>query len=97
MTATIENPSYIEIDVTFKKLYITSHDINESIPSSDEILLFKPKILQAIKFIREKKKRPNLNSIYEHLSKTGASNINKDTVYSIISELIKQEVLENKK
>ena len=37
MTVTIENPFYNEIDVAFKKLNITSHDINESIPSSDEI------------------------------------------------------------
>ena len=89
--------SYNEIDVAFKKLNITWHDINESIPSSDEILPFKPKILQAIKFIREKKKRPDLNSIYEHFSKSGASNISKNTMYSIISKLIKQKLLENKK
>ena len=109
MTATIENPTYNEIDVAFKKLNITSNDINESIPSSDEILLFKPKILQAIKFIRENKKRQDLNSIYEHSSKTEPSkinkdtmysvisNISKDTMYSIISELIKEKALENKK
>ena len=97
MTVTIENPSYNEIDVAFKNLNITSHYINESIPSSDEILLFKSKILQAIKFIREKKKRLDLNSIYERFGKSGASNISKDTMYSIISELIKQKVLENKK
>ena len=52
MTVTTENRSYNEIDVAFKNLNITSHDINESIPSSDEILLFKPKISRAIKFIR---------------------------------------------
>ena len=33
MTVTIENPSYNEIDL-LKKLNITVHDINESIPSS---------------------------------------------------------------
>ena len=92
MTATIENPSYNEIDIAFKKLNITSHDFNESIPSSDEILPFKPKILQAIKFISKKKKRPDVNSIYEHFSKSGASNISKDTMYSIISELIRQSI-----
>ena len=64
MTATIENPCYNKIDVAFKKLNITSNDINKSIPSSDEMLLFKPKILQAINFVREKKKRPDLISIY---------------------------------
>ena len=97
MTVTIENRSYNEIDVAFRNLNIRSHDINKFIPSSEEILLFTPKILQAIKFIREKKKRPDLNSINEHFSKSGASNITKGTIYSIISELMKQKVLENKK
>ena len=64
MTATIENPCYNGIDVAFKKLNITSHDINKSIPSSDEMLLFKPKIVQAINFVREKKECPDLISIY---------------------------------
>ena len=45
MTVTIENRSYNEIDVAFRNLNIRSHDINESIPSSDEILLFTQKIL----------------------------------------------------
>ena len=97
MSETRENPFYTGIDVAFKKLNITSHDINESVPSSDEILLFTSKILQAVKFILEKKKRPDVNSIYEHFSKTGACNINEDTMYSIISELMKQKVLEIKK
>ena len=39
MTVTIENPFYNEIDIAFKKINITSHHINESIPSSNEILL----------------------------------------------------------
>ena len=91
MTVTIENPSYNEIDVAFKKRNITSHDINESIPSSDEMLLFKPKILQAIKFVFKNKFQ------LWTLCKSGASNISKDTVYSIIPELIKQKILENKK
>ena len=97
MTATTENPSYNEIDVAFKNLNISSHDINETIPSSDEILLFKPNIPQAMKYIREKKKHSDLNSIHEHLRKTGASNISKDTMCNVISELIKQKVIENKK
>ena len=59
--------------------------------------LFKPKILQAIKYIREKRKRQDTNAIYEHLKKTGASNIDKETIGNIISELINQKILENKK
>ena len=57
----------------------------------------KQKILQAIEYIREKRKRPDTNAIYEHLKKTGASNIDKETIGNIISELINQKMLENKK
>ena len=98
MNAAIKNPSYNEIDVAFKNLNISSKDKNknESI-TSDELFLFKPKILQAIEYIREKRKRPDTNAIYEHLKKTEASNIDKETIGNIISELINQKILEYKK
>ena len=44
-----------------------------------------------------KKNRPDMNAIYEHLKKTEASNIDKETINNIIPELINQKVLENKK
>lgn len=84
----IEKPFYTEIDVAFKSLNIKSSNIIESVSSSDEILLFKPEILQAIKFVGEKVSRCKFH--YDHFSKTGASNINKNTMYSKISELIEQ-------
>ena len=98
MNAAIKNPSHNEIDAAFKNLNISSKDKNknESI-TSDELFLFKPKILQAIEYIREKRKRPDTNAIYEHLKKTEASNIDKETIDNIISELINQKILENKK
>ena len=98
MNSTIKSPSFNEIDATFKNLNITSHDKNknESI-TSDELLLFKPKILQTIDYIREKRKRPDTNAIYKHLKKTEASNIDKEKIGNIISELINQKILENKK
>ena len=57
----------------------------------------KQKILQAVEYIREKRKSPDTNAIYEHLKKTGASNIDKETIGNIISEFINQKMLENKK
>ena len=56
VNAAIKNLSHNEIDTAFKKLNISSKDINknESI-TSDELYLFKPNILQAIEYIREKK------------------------------------------
>ena len=98
MNAAIKNLSDNKIDAAFKNLNISSKDKNknESI-TSDELFLFKPKILQAIEYIREKRKRPDTNAIYEHLKKTEASNIDKETIDNIISELINQKILENKK
>ena len=73
MNATIKNPPYNEIDTAFKNLNISSKDKNknESI-TSDEVFLFKPKILQAIEYIREKRKRPDTSAIYEHMKKSEA-------------------------
>ena len=78
MNAVIKNPSLNEIDAAFKNLNITSQDRNknESI-TSDELLLFEPKILQTIDYIREKRKHPDTNAIYEHPEKTEASYIDK--------------------
>ena len=38
--------------------------------SYDTLLLFKPKILNAIKFIHDRKKRADLEAIFDHLTKT---------------------------
>ena len=62
-----------------------------------QLFLFKPKILQATEYIREKRKRPDTNAIYEPLKETETSNIHKETTGNIISELINQKILENKK
>ena len=53
--------------------------------------------MQAIECIREKRKRSDTNAIYEHLKKTKVSNIDKETIHNIISELTNQKILENKK
>ena len=53
--------------------------------------------MQAFDYIREKRKRPDTNTIYEYLKKTEASNIDKETLGNIISELINQKILGNKK
>ena len=98
MNAAIKNPSYNKIDAAFKNLNISSKDKNNNeSTTSDELFLFKPKLLQAVEYIREKRKRPDTNTIYEHLKKTEASNIDKKTIGSIISELINQKILGNKK
>ena len=54
-------------------------------------------ILDSIDKIRGKKKRPDIDSIFDFLSKTVATNIDKDTLTDSISQLITQKVLVNKK
>ena len=98
MNTTIKYSSYSEIDAAFKNVSISSKDKNKNeSTTSKELFLFKAKILQAIKYIREKRKRPDTNAIYEHLKKTEASKIDKETIGNVISELINQKILEKKK
>ena len=83
------------MDVAFKKLNITFPDENKSI-TAVEPLLFNPTILQAIDCIHKKRKHPDDKAVQEHLNKTVASNLDKETIGNIISELINQSILKNK-
>ena len=56
------------------KLKITRDERKIDDVSDETLSLFKPKRLNAIDQIKQKKKKPDLNTIYEYLSKTGASN-----------------------
>lgn len=63
--------------------------------TSDVFFLFKPKIPQAIDYIRRKRKRPKRNVIYEHLSETEASNLDTEAIDDNVSEFITQNILAN--
>ena len=58
--------------------------------------LFKQKISSTIDQIKQKKKRPDLNTIYEYLSKTEASNTNKQ-IETILSNLVETNIIVNRK
>ena len=62
------------MDSAFRRLSITSEDTSLT---PNDLLLFKPKILQAIDRLREKKKRPDVQSIYDLINKSEASNIDR--------------------
>ena len=59
--------------------------------------LFKPHVLSAIDNIREKKKHPDVDSIFKHIVKSSATNIDRDVVESMLIELINQDIISNKK
>ena len=66
--------------------------------NNDTFLLFKPKVvLNAIKFIRYRKKRADLEAIFDHLTKTEASNADKELAENLLSQLVNCKLIINKK
>ena len=91
-----QEPKEKEISTALEKLAITN-DLEKNLENTETFSLFKQKILYAIDRIKEKKKGPDIGSIYNYLSRTEDSNINKVTIELILNELVKENVLVNKK
>ena len=90
-----QDPTEKEISTAREKLVITN-DL-EKTRESTKTSLFKPMILRTIDWIKEKKKLPDIHSIYDYLSKMNAFNIEKVSIELILNDLIKENVLVNKK
>ena len=59
---------------------------------------FKPKILYTTEIIRDKKKkRPDIDTIHDSIMRTEVSNADKTLTEKLVKELIKQNILINKK
>ena len=71
-----QEPTEKEISTALEKLTITN-DLEKTTEISS---LFKPNILCAVDRIKEKKKRPDIDSIYDYLSRTEACNIDKISI-----------------
>ena len=84
-----------EISNAFDKLKITPEK-ESSIKESSNNLDNGIKTMISIDKLRVKKKRPDIDSIFDFLSKTVATNIDKDTLADSISQLITLKVLVNK-
>ena len=66
--------------------------------SNDALSLFQPKISTAIDYIRNlNKQRPDTEAICKYISRTEASNVNKTGILNSIDEIVKQNVVVNKK
>ena len=59
--------------------------------------MLKLKIFSAIKFIRSKKKRADIESIYDQLMKTNSSNLEISSIDEVLSKLIDHNLVSNKK
>ena len=87
---------HCDITDAFEKLSISPGE-KRCDDAHSMLLLFKPKVLNAINKIRESKKRPGNDSILDYIIKTEASNVDKPLIISITNELINQNLIENKK
>ena len=83
------------ISTALEKLMITN-DLEKNGKTTEISSLFKPKIFCAIDRIKEKKKHPDIDSIYDYLSRMEASNIDKIYLELILNKLVKKNIVVNK-
>ena len=90
---------HIEKDISnaFNKLKIVRDDRKIDDVNDVTLFLFQSKILNVIDQIKQKKKRPDVNTIYECLSKTEACNADKQLIETILGNLIETNIIVNRK
>ena len=74
---------------------LTNNVINRTLPLTDQTLH-----LLLTKYpgnIRKKKRRPDVDSVFNHIAKSSATNIDRGIVESTLTELINQKIISNKK
>ena len=80
-----QEPTGKEISTALEKLTITNDLEKNGKTNEISSSFFQPKILRAIDRIKEKKKRPDIDSIYDYLPRTEASNIDKISIWLILN------------
>ena len=65
-----------EISTALEKLTITN-DLKKNRANTEKSSIFKPKILCVIDRIKERKNAPDIDFIYDYLSRTETSNVDK--------------------
>ena len=91
---------YANIETQVKFINQVTEAADDFLNSSliESLQLFKPKILNAIEIIRDKnKKRPDIDTVHDYIMKPEASNVDKTIIENFVKELIKQNILINKK
>ena len=83
---TQDNRERNDMNSAFEKLRIASDESDRNCSNNLDIL--KPKILDAIDQIRQRKKCPDTDSVYDFIAWTCATNINKELIEVVIEELI---------
>ena len=85
-------PTENDISTAFGNLSLISNSENTTITENE------PKIIAAVKEIRNKKKRPDIDVIFDYTSRSEALNIDIKIIDSFIQNLLKKKnVITNKK
>ena len=85
-----------------KRLAVIAHEKNDVIASeiddeNDTYSMLKLKILSAIKFIRSRKKRADIESMYDQVMKTNSPKLQISSIDEVLSKLIDHNLVSNKK
>ena len=86
-----------DINIAFQKLAITSNGGDHFKSPATIFSHLESKILAAVDEVREKKRCPDIDAMYEHITKSEAANADKNLIETTIAELTKQNVIINKK
>ena len=73
-------PPNRDINTMLENLTITTKEIDIYHTKQKISTDYEEKIFSAIKFIRDRKQRPDVDTIFKHIAKNEASNINKDFI-----------------
>ena len=84
-----------ELTTALERLSITNEIT--TINNENNVTILTQNVFDAIDSIRLKKKRPDLESISDHIKKTGVFEFDKNSIEKAISELVKLNLIMNKK
>ena len=94
----MEEASYDDINTAFNNISLNQSIIKEITKSENEsrdsvLSTFKPLVLSAIDILRNKKKCQGVDSIYDHIIKTQASNVDRVLIESVVTNLTKENLI----
>ena len=92
---TQDNREFNGMNSAFEKVRIVSHKSDRNCSNNLDIL--KPKLLDEIDQVCQRKKHPNTDSTYDSIAPACATNIDKELIEVVIEALIAQNDISNKK
>ena len=96
----MEEATYDDINTAFNNLSLNHSfikEINNSENESQDSLLstFKPLVSSTIDILRDKKKHFDVDSIYNHIIETQASNADRVLIEGVVTNLMKENLIFN--